>query len=205
MSLPSLKNTKIYYILHSHKPLIGNKMKLLTIFLSIFLFSSILFEVHSTDMSRIKGLSCEYMTSHSFYISGTLDKMIKGGGIKEDKWNLIITDIDLSNGTAKVGDVVLTCDTEDLPVGSSVMVAIRPEDIYARNITNTNSNIVQIEVLHVEFLGSFCRVKLGGGDLNDVSLRADFSISLTRLLSIKVGLKFKVSLPSKLIRIYLTD
>ena len=77
-------------------------MKLLTIFLSIFLFSSILFEVHSTDMSRIKGLSCEYMTSHSFYISGTLDKMIKGGGIKEDKWNLIITDIDLSNGTAKI-------------------------------------------------------------------------------------------------------
>jgi|TARA_B100000809_G_C14817093_1_gene416037 hypothetical protein len=77
-------------------------MKLLTIFLSIFLFSSILFEVHSTDMSRIKGLSCEYMTSHSFYISGTLNKMIKGGGIKEDKWNLIITDIDLSNGTAKI-------------------------------------------------------------------------------------------------------
>jgi hypothetical protein len=48
-------------------------------------------------------------------------------------------------------------------------------------------------------------VKLGGGDLKDVSLRADFSISLTRLLSIKVGLKLKVSLPSKLIRIYLTD
>jgi iron(III) transport system ATP-binding protein len=111
----------------------------------------------------------------------------------------------VSNGTAKVGDVVLTCDTEDLPVGSSVMVAIRPEEINARNITNSDSNIVQIEVLHIEFLGSFCRVKLGGGDLKDVSLRADFSISLTRLLSIKVGLKLKVSLPSKFICIYLTD
>ena len=54
------------------------------------------------------------MTSHSFYISGTLDKMIKGGGIKEDKWNLIITDIDLSNGTAKIVGNIATVNVRFL-------------------------------------------------------------------------------------------
>ena len=111
----------------------------------------------------------------------------------------------LSTNTAQVGDIFLTCNTEDLPVGSSISIAIRPEDIDARNTTNSDSNIVQIEVLHLEFLGSFCRATLGHGDLKDVSMRADFSISITRQLSIKVGSKLKVSLPSKYIRIYLTD
>ena len=101
--------------------------------------------------------------------------------------------------------------TQYLALGDSYTIGESVDEKYSWpiqlkfNLLNSDSNIVQIEVLHIEFLGSFCRVKLGGGDLKDVSLRADFSISLTRLLSIKVGLKLKVSLPSKLIRIYLTD
>ena len=77
-------------------------MKLLSILLSVFLFATNLFEVHSADMSKIKGLSCKYMYAHSFYIRGTIDEMIKGEGIKESKWSVIFTDIDFSNGKAKI-------------------------------------------------------------------------------------------------------
>ena len=44
-------------------------MKKITIFLSIFLFSSILFEVLSADMNTIKGLSCSYVTNNHFTIN----------------------------------------------------------------------------------------------------------------------------------------
>ena len=111
----------------------------------------------------------------------------------------------LSNNTVQVSDTVLTCDTENLPVGSSVTIAIRPEDINARNVAIDDSNILQIEVLHIEFLGSFCRAKLGCNDLKGITLRADFSISIVRLLSIKVGSRLNVSLIPKFIRIYVTD
>ena len=55
-------------------------MKKITIFLSICLFSSILFEVHSADMNTIKGLSCSYVRDHHFTIDPkkTMDEMVGG-------------------------------------------------------------------------------------------------------------------------------
>ena len=90
-------------------------MKKITIFLSICLFSSILFEVHSADMNTIKGLSCKYMTTHYFTVDTkkTFDEMIAGGGLQKSKLNLIITDIDLSKGRAKM---VGNNDTVELQV-----------------------------------------------------------------------------------------
>ena len=111
----------------------------------------------------------------------------------------------LSNNTVQVGDTILNCDSENLPVGSSISIAIRPEDIDARNAVNSDSNVVQIEVLHLEFLGSFVRAKLVCGDIKGITLRADFSISITRLLSIKVGSKLNVNLIPQSIRIYVAD
>ena len=111
----------------------------------------------------------------------------------------------LSNSTVQVGDIILTCDTANLPVRSSVTITIRPEDINARNVTDSESNILQVEVLHLEFLGSFVRAKLVCGDIKGITLRADFSISITRLLSIKVGSKLNVNLIPQSIRIYVAD
>ena len=108
----------------------------------------------------------------------------------------------LSNNSLQVGEIILICETENLAVGSTVTMAIRPEDINARNLEDSDNNVIQIEELHLEFLGSFCRAKLGRGDLKDITLLADFSMSITRLLGIETGSKIKVSLPPKLIRIY---
>jgi len=92
----------------------GGIMKKITIFLSIFLFSSILFEVHSADMNTIKGLSCSYVTNHHFTIDPkkTMDDMVRGSGIQKSKLNLIITDIDLSKGKAKMVGINDTVDVQ---------------------------------------------------------------------------------------------
>ena len=99
----------------------------------------------------------------------------------------------------------MTCETGDLNAGSLVTIAIRPEDINARDVKDTDKNVIQTEVLHLEFLGSFCRAKLGHGDLKDTTIVVDFSKSITRLLNIDLGSKLKVSLPPKFIRIYLGE
>ena len=90
-------------------------MKKITIFLSICLFSSILFEVHSADMNTIKGLSCSYVSNNHFTINPnkTMDEMVRGSGIQKTELNLIITDIDLSKGKAKM---IGSNDTVELQV-----------------------------------------------------------------------------------------
>lgn len=107
-----------------------------------------------------------------------------------------------SKDRVKVGDVVLACRTEGLPIGSSAMASIRPEDVNARNVSDGDQNVLQVEVLSLEFLGSFYRVKLGLFDLKTDILLADFSKSIIRLLDLEVGSKLKVSLPQQFIKIY---
>ena len=111
----------------------------------------------------------------------------------------------ISKNSFKFGEIVMTCETGDLNAGSLVTIAIRPEDINARDVKDTDKNVIQTEVRHLEFLGSFCRAKLGHGDLKDTTIVVDFSKSITRLLNIDLGSKLKVSLPPKFIRIYLGE
>lgn len=107
--------------------------------------------------------------------------------------------------SVRIGDVVLTCGTDSIAIGSAVTVAIRPEDVNARDNSNEDQNVVQADVLELEFLGSFCRAKLGGGDLGDINLQADLSINLVRDHAIEVGTKLRVKLPADFLRLYLKD
>ena len=117
-------------------------MKKITIFLSIFLFSSILFEVHSADMNTIKGLSCSYVTNHHFTIDPkkTMDEMVRGSGIQKSKLNLIITDIDLSKGKAKM---IGSNDTVELQVMRNEMglifIEITPSAIHTYVVYDTKT------------------------------------------------------------------
>ena len=104
-------------------------------------------------------------------------------------------------GTVKVGNAILTCNTDGNSPGTDITVAIRPEDINAIDI-EAGENIVDVEVTHMEFLGSFCRVNLGGDELGGQDIRADFSINLMRRKSMAVGSVLPVHFPPEFIRIY---
>ncbi len=110
-----------------------------------------------------------------------------------------------ANGDVRVAVTTLRCQTDGIEPGSPVTVAIRPEDINAQVIADGEVIFIEIEIKHLEFLGSFYRADLGGGAFSDLGLRADFSINLVRRKGVQQGSKLSVRLPPEFIRIYPGD
>jgi iron(III) transport system ATP-binding protein len=107
-----------------------------------------------------------------------------------------------SQNNVRVGGAVLRCETDGMAPGTAVTVAIRPEDINAQDVADGDDNIVDAEILHMEFLGSFYRAGIGGPSVGGQEVRADFSINLVRRKSLEVGSKLPCRFPPQFIRIY---
>jgi iron(III) transport system ATP-binding protein len=107
-----------------------------------------------------------------------------------------------SDGAARIGKVTLNCSTGDMAPGTSVTVAIRPEDINAQDIAAGDDNVVDAEIHRIEFLGSFCRAELGGAAFGDEIIHADFSINLIRRKNVQVGSTLLVRFPGQFIQLY---
>jgi iron(III) transport system ATP-binding protein len=107
-----------------------------------------------------------------------------------------------ADGSVKVGNMTLACQTDGMAPGQAVSVAIRPEDIDAEGISEGGDNMVEVEIEAMEFLGSFYRVALGGVALGEQGIRADLSINLVRRKKIEIGSKLPVCFPGQFIRIY---
>jgi len=106
-----------------------------------------------------------------------------------------------NEGVVKMGGSELHCKTDGHKSGDAVTVAIRPEDINAQDLSESD-NIVEAEITHLEFLGSFYRAELGGAVFSGHEIRADFSINLVRRKGINVGSKVPVRFPPQFIQLY---
>ena len=108
-----------------------------------------------------------------------------------------------SEDAVRLGNTVFRCPTEGLAAGAPITVAIRPEDIDAEDTDEPGEgNMVEVEITHLEFLGSFYRAALGGPAFGEQRVRADFSVNLVRRKDIAPGVKLPVRFPSRFIRIY---
>ena len=106
-----------------------------------------------------------------------------------------------------IGDIKLDSQQHEIGAGSSVTVAIRPEDIIphgtgarspgAPDTINNAKNTLEVAVEDMEFLGSFWRVSLSNDDLGENSLLADMSINAIRRMDIEIGGNISVELPAK--------
>ncbi len=106
------------------------------------------------------------------------------------------------NGSVIIGETQLSCDTEGFSSDTSVTVAIRPEDVNAQDIADQDSNVVEAQIRHLEFLGSFYRAELSGTAFSNQSIIADFSVNLARRKNIKVGDTLPIKFPEEYIRVY---
>jgi iron(III) transport system ATP-binding protein len=107
-----------------------------------------------------------------------------------------------AQNSVAVGNAVLHCETDGVVPGTSVTVAIRPEDINAQDISEDDENVVEAEINHLEFLGSFYRADIGGPAIGEQEVRADFSINLVRRKKLDAGSKLALRFPPEFIRIY---
>jgi iron(III) transport system ATP-binding protein len=105
-------------------------------------------------------------------------------------------------GTVSVGGESLQCNTDGFDQNQSVIVAIRPEDINAQDISDGDENVLNVGVRHLEFLGSFYRADLGGDAFGGKEVHADFSINLVRRKNVEAGATLPVRFPREFIRIY---
>ncbi len=101
----------------------------------------------------------------------------------------------------KVGGFALDCDTRGFSDGDAITVAIRPEDINAQDMEH-DDNVVDAEIVHLQFLGSFYRAELGGTAFSGHEVEADFSVNLVRRKNIDIGSKLPIRLPSRHIQLY---
>ena len=110
-----------------------------------------------------------------------------------------------AEGAVRIGNTTLACQTDGISAGATVTVAIRPEDINAQDIADGDANVIDVEIKHLEFLGSFYRAGLGGDAFDDYEIHADFSINLARRKGIEVGSRLPVRFPAEFIRVYARD
>ncbi len=94
--------------------------------------------------------------------------------------------------------------------GQAVTAAIRPEDIDAEDVAEDGAeggagNIIEVEIVAMEFLGSFYRATFGGAAVDGLGIRADFSINLVRRKNVVVGSRLPVRFPARFIRVYAGD
>ena len=107
-----------------------------------------------------------------------------------------------AEGRVRIGSTDLHCDIDGIDVGQDVTVAIRPEDVNAQDIADGDDNVIEAEIRHLEFLGSYYRAELTGEAFGDHPVHADFSVNLVRRKGVKLGSVLPVRLPSSFIRVY---
>ncbi|MFQ5466827.1 MAG: putative 2-aminoethylphosphonate ABC transporter ATP-binding protein [Kiloniellaceae bacterium] len=102
----------------------------------------------------------------------------------------------------RVGTVSLACDADGLAPGTTVTLAVRPEDIIIEEGQPGEENVFDARLGAMEFLGSFIRADLGEGQIGDARLRADLPINQVRGLELNEGRALRVKLPRSRIRVY---
>jgi iron(III) transport system ATP-binding protein len=113
-----------------------------------------------------------------------------------------VTGTIVRDGVVRVGRVELACEAGGLATGTTVTLAIRPEDIVVQDVRESEPAAVEARVDALAFLGSFFRAELVGEALGDARLRADLPVDLVRRLEIAEKKQLAVLLTKERIRIY---
>jgi iron(III) transport system ATP-binding protein len=109
-------------------------------------------------------------------------------------------------GRVRVGAAELRCEpTDGLAAQTAVRVCFRPEDVDVRLHDAEAVNAFPVEIIALDFLGSFYRATLQPAAVDAAELRADVPIHLQRELDLAPGKTLTVSLPADRIRVFARD
>ena len=102
----------------------------------------------------------------------------------------------------RYGGIDLACDVDGPgDAGADITLAVRPEDIVVRGVGADTENSFAARVTEIEFLGSFCRVRLAvDGDAG--AMLADLSINAVRDLAVCEGMALRVAMPAERLRVF---
>lgn len=107
-------------------------------------------------------------------------------------------------GRLRLGSVEIAAETNGVGQrpGTRVVVCLRPEDVQVRGIAAGQSNVIEVDIGDMEFLGSFCRARLALRDSETLRFNADFSINAVRDLGLGHGKTIHVAMPQDRLRLF---
>ncbi len=113
----------------------------------------------------------------------------------------------LDDTSVNLGNRTISCSPHGLAAGTNATVAIRPEDIVPfENGIDTqeqgSSGALRARIQEMEFLGSFWRARLTGGDVDGGELLVDFSINAVRRMSLSEDVELTFSLPADRVKVF---
>lgn len=115
----------------------------------------------------------------------------------------------VANGaeTVTIGHKEFKSAGGEMPPGSDVIAAVRPEDIIPHGDIVTEpmeepDNAITCHITEMEFLGSFWRCRLKCDALGEHELIADFSINAVRRLELAADKELVIEIPSNRLKVF---
>lgn len=119
------------------------------------------------------------------------------------------------NDGVMIGETSFKCIPHNFPSGTAVIAAIRPEDIIphgegarspgAIDVVETPENMIDVEIVDMEFLGSFWRAELSGAQSDGLTLVVNFSVNAIRRMELDVGKKLSIEIPLDRLKVFPLD
>ena len=104
--------------------------------------------------------------------------------------------------SVRCGQLTLDCEASGFAADTPLNGAVRPEDIVILNDVETGSNVIEVIIDDIEFLGSYMRLYLRCAEMGDHELRADVPKTVAQRLSIEPHRTVRVRIPPEHIRLY---
>jgi iron(III) transport system ATP-binding protein len=107
----------------------------------------------------------------------------------------------LPGGRLAVGQLDLVCP-HATEAARDVKVYLRPEDVLARPIAPGDANVFEAQIEKIEFLGSYCLVKVQAAALQSQALTVYLSLNYLAEQALDVGSRLMLRLPAERIRLF---
>ena len=104
----------------------------------------------------------------------------------------------VASGALRVGALSIPCDGED----REARVYLRPEDVLARPIAEGDAHVFDARIEKIEFLGSYCHVKVAAPALEQNKLTVYLSLNYLSEQSLSVGSPLKLKLLPERIKVF---
>jgi iron(III) transport system ATP-binding protein len=90
----------------------------------------------------------------------------------------------------------------DRPAGGAAKIYLRPEDVLARPIAPGDSNVFEAQIDKIEFLGSYCLVRVSSAALGEHSLTVYLSLNFLAEHMLEVGSRLPLRLLPERMRVF---
>jgi iron(III) transport system ATP-binding protein len=117
------------------------------------------------------------------------------------KVNMLAGTID-APGRVRIGAHGFACASCNGSAGTSVRAYLRPEDIVARPIAEGDANVIDARIEKIEFLGSYCLVRVAAEGLEGQPLTVYLSLNYLSEMALADGSPMKLRILAERMRVF---